>query len=73
MSGEQEVDGLAGGIHRAIQILVRTADLAIGFIDPVGFVRGSQIGAASLVQFWRIDLYLAKHATRMSGQSAFSH
>ena len=35
---EQKVNGLARGIHCAVEIPVLTPDLYIGFVNPVAFV-----------------------------------
>ena len=58
---EQEIIGLPGGIHGAIQIAVLPFD--VGFIDTVAFIGALQVSAAALVEFRPVDSDPAPDAT----------
>src|ERR1700757_458234 len=51
---EQEIDGLAGGVHGSIKILLLALHIYIGFIHAVTLVGGLQMRTTSLVQLRRV-------------------
>lgn len=68
---EQKVNGLAGEVHRPIQIFPGAFPLPVRFIHPVSLICRAQIRATALVEFRRVDLHPAKHAARVNRQSPF--
>jgi hypothetical protein len=53
---DHKINRLAGRIDGVIKIFPRAFHFYIGFINAVGVIRQSQVGANSSLQFWSVRL-----------------
>src|SRR5665213_3420739 len=67
---QQKIDGLPGRIHSPVQILVLPLNLYIGLVDTVALVGALEMGLATLVQFWRVDLHPTPNTTGIHFQAS---
>ena len=71
LGGEQEIDGLSGGIHGSVQVSVPSFYSDIRLIDAIALIGPFQVRAAAPVQFRPVDLHPAPDATGMDKHTAF--
>lgn len=69
--GEQEINGLPGGVHGSVEILLLALHPYLSFNDTVALVRALEIRLAALVQLRRVRLDPAPYATGIHRESPF--
>ena len=70
LRGRPEVDRGAGGIDRAVEVLLVTHHSNVSFVYSLGTVGRFQFPPAPLIEFWRIPLYPTPSGRMVSPQTS---
>ena len=70
LRGRPEVDRGAGGIDRAVEVLLVTHHSNVSFVYSPGTVGRFQFPPAPLIEFWRIPLYPTPSGRMVSPQTS---
>ena len=71
MSGEQKIDGVAGGVDGPVQVGPPAVHSNVGLVHSPGPIGRLQFPAATLVQFGRVTLDPAPDRGMVSRQASF--
>jgi len=70
---KHEVNRLAGGIDRAVEVILLPFDFDVGLIDAVGVAGQSQVRTNSFLQFRSICLNPPVNGRMIDREAAFLH